>query len=337
MLKLVWQLVFILSLFACDRPLKDLFLRAHGDVSEGNAFYKKKAFDNALKRYGEAARELPLKKGVDYNSGLGWRRKEDSAKARAALAAVFGGDALRAEKVRSYFVLGNSYFDETLAKAGEQDFENALESIDESIDAYMRGLRALSTSATSSAAQNSSATSSAAQNSSTTDKNAWAARESLAWNYELARRLKEELKSQRQQQKEQQEQEQQEQEDDQNSENEDGNQSEDDDSGQDKSEQNKPEESDESEEQQEGDENSDESQSGDEQEEEQKEPNTGDDEESEQAQPEQKESKQPYAPPKPKSEAERVLDSVQSGEKNMPLERARQGALRGKRKVEKDW
>ena len=104
----------------------DPFRRTNSHVESGNAQLQAGKVKEALEQYDQAARELPDDPGVHYNRGIALQRLGQGAKAQEAfLRATAAAD--KDLQARSFFNLGNTYFEQKAYK--------------EAVAAYVRSLQ----------------------------------------------------------------------------------------------------------------------------------------------------------------------------------------------------
>jgi len=282
----------------------DPFLSPNDNVEEGNRAMAQDDADGALEAYDRAVRELPDEPGVHLNRGLALLEQGELDEAREELlraAEPPASDGIRAD---AYYDMGNAFFQEAEAAAGQEDHQTAQQLFREAADAYRRSLRARP------------------------------GNRDAAWNLELAlRRLREEEERQQEQEQEQDQQQQDQQnQDQQNQDQQQQDQQNQDQQNQDQQQQDQQQQD----QQQQGQQNQDQQQQGQEssdREEPSQEPRQpegdrgGEDARDETGAPGQELPQH----------VERVLDALQDSEESLQRHRARARGRRERREPTKDW
>lgn len=275
-----------------------LFRSPNRQVAEGNARMELQDAKGALAAYDQAAKALPNAAGVHLNRGLALLAQNDIDKSRTALQLATQPPASREIRAAAYYNLGNSFFQEADALAGQEQHDQAQARFREAVDVYKSALRLQPDLA------------------------------EAAWNLELAQRRVQEEQDKAEQQQDDQNQ-------DQNQDpqqNEDSDQQDPQQQQQDpKSEPEQGESGDQGRDPEQQPEQKPQQQDGDQEQAQDR------DQGQAQQDSQQAEGSDDQTPPPPPSEVDRALDALQDSEENLERYRAQQRARRERRRPEKDW
>lgn len=107
-------------------------------VKEGNRFYRRKKYDQALKKYHEALIESPDSAVINFNQGAALYKKGDYEQAAGSFTRALTSDDPRLE-ARANFNLGNSKYKQGKLKENT-DLAAAVNLMRESLDYYKRAI-----------------------------------------------------------------------------------------------------------------------------------------------------------------------------------------------------
>jgi tetratricopeptide (TPR) repeat protein len=111
-------------------------------VERGNAHFKAKRYDEAVKAYDEALREHPDEPGVQLDRGTALLAQKSYGPARDALRSASRGHVDPEIRSRALYNLGLSFLDEANTLASGEDPKEAQGRLRESVDAFKAALRA---------------------------------------------------------------------------------------------------------------------------------------------------------------------------------------------------
>jgi hypothetical protein len=111
------------------------------NVREGNEKLAAGDPKAAQDAYDKAARELPAEGGVHLDRGLALMRAGNLSAAREALRLATQPPASSAVRADAYYDLGNAFYKEADARAGEKKHDEAQQLFREAEDAFKRSLR----------------------------------------------------------------------------------------------------------------------------------------------------------------------------------------------------
>lgn len=132
----------LLAFAASARADAASWLRSENkNVREGNDKLGHGDAKAALAAYDKAARELPSEGGVHLDRGLALMRAGELDKAREALRLATQPPASPEVRADAYYDLGNAFYKEADARAGENKHDEAQQLFREAADAYKHALR----------------------------------------------------------------------------------------------------------------------------------------------------------------------------------------------------
>lgn len=109
------------------------------DVKEGNAFYKKGDFSQALKKYQEALNNVPESPEVNYNAGTANYKAGDFKKAGDLLEKSFLSDNAQLRQ-KGYFNAGNAFYRFGITQENTS-LDDAIKALKRALDYYENSLK----------------------------------------------------------------------------------------------------------------------------------------------------------------------------------------------------